>query len=334
MERAIVFIHGLNGGEESWKGKKINYYERFRAENEIVKNYDLHVFKYHTKIFEIKWFKKILTLISSKKRKAKFNGSIRDIGLSLKNYINVILQDYKLVILITHSMGGLVAKKAMVEMTNEELSRIPLYFSLSVPHNGARLANIGKDLIGKKNSQLINLGVFSAFTTELSRDFSGLENTPKAIYQRGYNDIIVPEGSAIPESARPENIIDTDDNHFSVREVDDPKTNITYNRILIELRALLRLGTYGKIHDPVKITIPDNPNWTFKEVTITLAKSVDASLVFEGFTEQELKTLIRGQSLSFENSYDALMAIRDIALTPIPNYDVKINYSKIRLIKK
>lgn len=243
-KRVIIFVHGLSGSNESWVGSNIKYYDLLSKNKEIINNYDLDTtFTYHTKLVEPRSFN-ILKSFFKKSKKDKFNAPIRDIGLLLKSHIAENLRNYESFVLITHSMGGLVAKKAMVEMNKDVesqnfLSKIDLYVSLSVPHRGSLLASMAEKLIGK-NPQLKNLKAFSSFTTELSRDYGSikLDKRPKTIYQRGVYDKVVPEGSAIP-CAESQNIIDTQDDHYGSRQVKDPKTHVAYKRVLRELKELL-----------------------------------------------------------------------------------------------
>ncbi len=237
FDKAIVFVHGLNGGYSSWKGNSDRFIERLQLEEEINKNFALCIFEYPTKIIEISSIWKSLSMIPGLSNEKKFNVGIRRISLQLVTDIDEFLNNYKKIVIVAHSMGGLIVKRALVEMDNNTLKKVELFFSLSVPHHGSALANFGKHLFG--GPQLINLQAFSEFTNELTDRFSNLKNKPKIIYQTGHQDLIVNEGSAIPAGVIRKFRIDTDDDHYSVLNISNIKSKSHYNRLVSELKYIL-----------------------------------------------------------------------------------------------
>ena len=248
IKRGVIFIHGLNGDISTWQGESTRFIDTLNKEKDITDKFDLMPFEYQTQILELTGFKKMLSIIP-KLNKEQFNVGTRRIAMELVSYISEVLRDYDTIALVAHSMGGLVAKRAMVEMEEDQLKKIKFLLSLSVPHHGSGLANIGNVLLG--NKQLIDLKLFSEFTDDLTNRFSNLRNKPVVIYQSGSQDIVVKEASAIPAGVVRKYRIDTADNHYSVLKIDDSSNHIPYLRLTRELNEILNLEKQ-ETHEPNK----------------------------------------------------------------------------------
>jgi Putative serine esterase (DUF676) len=337
FERAIVFVHGLNGDSSTWADDSSRFVDKFKVENEVYSNFALYIFEYHTKIIELSILRKFLSIIPGKKpfaKKEKFNVGIRRIAMQLKASLRDFLNDYKIIILMAHSMGGLIVKRALVEMEEEELKKIKLFISLSVPHHGAGLASIGAPLL--KNPQLIDLQGFSDFTNDLTNRFSNLKNQPKVIYQTGNQDRVVNEGSAVPAGVIADNRIDTDDTHYKVLNITDPMSHLVYQRIIRELKDILNWERQQSTSDSANAAIDFNipENCSFIDAAKILVSTAKCTIDFKGFTDQELKILLKPQELSKTNTLQALESLQFIGKNPIPKYQVKIIDSHFEIIKK
>lgn len=333
FHRAIVFIHGLNGNSSTWKGDSKRFVNVLRSDMVVSENFGLYIFEYPTKIVEFGFFKRMLSYIPGIKKK-EFNVGIRRISMELKTNLYEILKDYKTIILVAHSMGGLISKKALVEMQNEEIKRIKLFMSVSVPHNGSALADIGTTLLGD-NKQLCDLQIFSDFTSDLTNRFSNLTIGPKVVYQSGNQDLVVPEGSAIPAGVTFNDRIDTSDNHYSVLSIEDPASHTPYIRLIRELKDILILeqqqGTFDEVNGEVTFNIPEN--YSFKQVAELLAETANCTIQFKGFSEIELNILLKSQELSKVNTFKALEALQYIGQSIIPKYNIELKESHFKIIK-
>lgn len=243
-KRLIVFVHGFGGGIGAWEGDSTKFYEALFKNEKIIRNYDASFFSYNTKKVEWIWLKSFLSIFF---KKIKFNAPIKTLGLRLVSELNSRkYKKYESIVLITHSMGGLVAKSAMIQMHNDRnlnniLAKINSYISLSVPHNGSQIATKAEflNILLGPNPQLINLKAFSDLTSELTMEYSNLENPAKAIYMWGSNDKVVKSGSAYPSKNKKDIYVTTGDNHSDIRIIKDKKKHISYDYILEELENLL-----------------------------------------------------------------------------------------------
>jgi pimeloyl-ACP methyl ester carboxylesterase len=134
-DAAAVFVHGLFSSSETWK-PLITLLE---ASDEITASYDLIAFEYDSP----KW---------------RFNPTRRIpdfplVARSLKTFLEMRCAEYRTVVLITHSQGGLVAQRYLTEMLDDgqgrELARISRVILLACPNNGAEFALLLRRSIGR-----------------------------------------------------------------------------------------------------------------------------------------------------------------------------------------
>lgn len=324
-KKAIVFVHGLNGSRSTWIGEDRRFINTIKKDTTIVNEFGIYIYEYHTKIFEFACIKRMLSIIPLAKKKWDSNVGVRRIAMTLRSHIQSQLDGYDAIVLVGHSMGGLVCKRVLVEMSKEELAKVKLFLSLSVPHNGSLLGSLGSTLFGK-NKQLVDLEAFSDFTADLTNRYSNLKNKPKAIYQAGNQDEVVPESSAIPAGVVGSNRIDTSDNHFSVVVDADKADHIPYKRLLKELNDIIKLNKQlslsSSANAPVNFNIPEG--WTFQEVARSLARTAQCTIEFNGFTEQELSINMSAGEIQQRNTFSALNSLIYVSNDAIPMYTVDI----------
>jgi len=163
-----------------------------------------------------------------------FNIGINNISRNLESEIRDVQENYDTISFIAHSMGGLVVKSAILWMPEEIRRKVRLIISLSVPHMGANLANLGTALLGP-SPQLIDLKQMGEFTTDLNSRFANIRPSLRIFYQHGNYDTVVRAGAAIPGMINTEDTITTPDDHFSVLRIKSPTQNHLFRTILREL---------------------------------------------------------------------------------------------------
>lgn len=135
----------------------------------------------------------------------------------MKASIEVFCRDYSNIVLISHSMGGLISKSYILsELEESERTKVKLFFSLAVPHKGSSWANLGKKLT-MKNPQVVDLQPVSDFLDQFNYDWVKQKlRLPKTVYYYGQYDEIVNEKSAV--SIQVENPIKVacNNDHFDI----------------------------------------------------------------------------------------------------------------------
>lgn len=214
----ILFVHGLKGGLDSWEHSEGITFPTLLIEEEDIKNtYDVACFNYFTTFTQTYAKSKgILARILSRTKKKERNIPTDEIAELLYTEININLSNYERVIIIAHSMGGLIAKNLILKKAEyEEVSNIVGFISLAVPHSGATIANIAS--LVSTNAQLVDLSLLSDATDSLNRRWiNTTKKLPMTRYVYGTYDSYVDKKSALPMDSERKNSFAVNDDHTSI----------------------------------------------------------------------------------------------------------------------
>lgn len=234
----IVFIHGFIGGEQTWirEDDTRPFIDLILKDVEIEKNYDIGLFQYHTKL--LSFFPKtkfVLGLFNNRKNAS--NLPINEISRLLDSQLKHSYPAYENIILIGHSMGGLVAKRQILDdIAKNSNTRIKLYVSLATPHSGSNLAIVGKTIIN--NFQLKDLSPLSDSISAMNDEWVKCKQLPKRLYAQGSYDTVVPNVSSVSYDRDNQEVIFCDDDHFSI--INPDKKSVIVDAIVNELHILLQ----------------------------------------------------------------------------------------------
>lgn len=217
----ILFIHGFTGGKETWKNPEHGYFfDQLLAVDEIADNFDIATFEYFTKLTSIfadadSAIGRLKSLFKNIQPKAKKNISVEEISELLKTRIRFDLAPYSNVIIVAHSMGGLVAKSCVLKDLQQGLtSKVKMILSFAVPHLGANLALYGKLL--SNNKQINDLAPLSELCPAMNDEWVKYSIKPVIKYFYGTYDGIVNKNSAIGTDNITQDTIACDDDHLSI----------------------------------------------------------------------------------------------------------------------
>ena len=249
----ILFVHGFMGGDQTWLEEGQDKIPQYLEKNpEVSENFDIAYFKYFTmlidKIEHLKYFFGLIPF--GKKRKFKKNLSIDDITDILYSHIQINLKQYDKIIIIGHSMGGLISKAVILKLIKNDQNKVALFLSLAVPHNGSKLADLGNLILNNVNVH--DLSPLSKIIDEVNRawiDNTILTSLPETVYYQGKNDNIVPNESSAGYDARKVTIVYSDDDHFSILKPQSADT------IVLKSLTDAILDTLKKKHQPEKLLI-------------------------------------------------------------------------------
>jgi len=238
-QNLILFVHGFIGGRETWVDETnphriLNY---LMNDKYLHEQCDFALFNYFTQLSDkfatVKW---LISFFSGGK-KLKKNLSIDDLSDLLCSEIQVNLKQYERIILVAHSMGGLVSKSCILKMLdNGNESKIVLYISLAVPHNGSDLATLGRIILN--NPQVEDLGPLQIFLNDVNQKWIKQKALPATIYHQGKNDNIVPKTSSIGYDVRDIKPVYSDDDHFSILKP-EKEDDIVVTSIADSIKAIL-----------------------------------------------------------------------------------------------
>jgi len=191
MKKLILFIHGLGGSEETW-GK----FETLIKAEKCLNGLDIAFYNYRSSLVRTKSilsiFSKIFSFFIPQKRLPK----IQDVAELLKTEIEERYASYDEIYLITHSMGGLVARKYLYDMLkNNKTLQVKKLMLYAVPNNGSDWAKLSKIYT---HEQIEQLDRDSDFIQHLNKevDSINIENYMDVLYIIGKFDNVVNESSA------------------------------------------------------------------------------------------------------------------------------------------
>lgn len=126
--------------------------------------------------------------------------TIPDLALGLKTEIDHRFSQYDQILLVCHSLGGLVAKQLLCDQIKRSSSpRVKGVIFFATPHSGATLAAVA-DAISREHSHLRQLRNGSEFISDITRDWASndCESKLDVTYVIGGQDAIVSRNSAAP----------------------------------------------------------------------------------------------------------------------------------------
>lgn len=129
--KLLVFVHGISGNALcTWEvpGKEHGMFPLLKKQEDVKKAFDIYSFGYPAGFFDTGAF----TIVGAAKR---LNEKLRDVG-----------KEYSEIIIVAHSMGGLVALEALTteSVIAEKVTRL---FTYSTPYDGAEIAELAQKFL-------------------------------------------------------------------------------------------------------------------------------------------------------------------------------------------
>lgn len=233
---AVVFVHGFTGGDSTWKNSNG---ERFKdlllTESDLSEVFDMVEFDYYSKItdiFHADVIQKAISLFGFRP-KVRYNRPIKNLADELRSFIQLNLDNHEGVVLIGHSMGGLICKEVILSHVRGEGPEILGYASIAVPHKGS-LDSMLFALININSKELVPL---NSYNSDLNNRWVDRKNTlPESVYIIGQHDQYVPESSGLPFNSK---FLNIPHDHNSICKPDS-KTDSAYKAIQKFLKKIAK----------------------------------------------------------------------------------------------
>lgn len=297
-ENLVILIHGLGASESTWIQNGVSWIELLLTDDKF-NDQDVAEITYDTSHLA----NGLLTLMGIKKLKLGWFKSftvgkgpfttIEILARELKREIDSKkIKQYKNVLLIGHSMGGLVAIRYILEeIESNQTHNVKGMISLATPYNGSSFA-LYSQLIKNinKHAQIPSLEPNSSFLDETIRLWQKHLETMNLDFKFffGTEDTIVPENSAIPHIVSSKWIggIPLPGDHSGILKVEN-HSSISYRHVSEAVKEILEKDIVLK-----KKTIDEQRK-------LTLAKSI-ARLKANGLDRDQAVYLLENKQYNFE----------------------------------
>ena len=181
-EKLILFIHGLGSNpEDTWA----DFNKLIERDLDLPRGYAIAFYEYPTQKIRLDPRKPVPPKIQS-------------LADALKTEINNKYIDYSEIVIICHSLGGLIARWYLVEeLKSQNDLRVSKLLLFATPNNGSEMAEVGKKF-SLKNPPLEQLCRGSDFLNGLNKDWHTfkVEEKIRVKYVCGTLDEIVNEENA------------------------------------------------------------------------------------------------------------------------------------------
>ncbi len=222
----ILFIHGFTGSHATWKNSQgLSFAEILLKDDYISDNFDVASYEYFTKLADLfattsSTYSRVKNFFLGGVAKTQKNLEINELSNNLRDEIRFRLGQYENIYVIAHSMGGLLTKSLVVnDIKSSGISRIKLFISLAVPHQGASLASLGSMI--SSNLQIKNLNSVSSYIGTLTEAWIKLEGKPTTKYFYGSYDSFVTKTSAEAIEIVDKDVISVKEDHLSISKPED-----------------------------------------------------------------------------------------------------------------
>ena len=249
----VIFIHGLTGGPETWRSNVGHRFGDLLLQSEIGEHIEVHYFDYYTKIlsiFDSAAAKRILGRIPLLKKISFFKGRVQknqpveQLAEQLSTWIRLELSHLDEVVLIAHSMGGLIAKDYVLNSNIENSPRTTGFLSIAVPHKGSLSAQILQP-INRNAAELVPLNEYTSRLNDRWVDKPPTHFTPW--YVIALHDECVDKESAIPGLIAKEQKFTVDHDHLSVCKPDSALDPVAKCAVLLIRQLIEKNSTAHQI---------------------------------------------------------------------------------------
>jgi esterase/lipase len=256
----ILFVHGFTGdATDTWENKNGNSFPLLLLQDSYInKNFDVASYNYFSTLLNLfantkEKYRRIKSFIRRITHKKERNLDITELANNLSNHLRFTLQQYDNIYVIAHSMGGLITKSLISEeLKSKGSTKVKLFISLAVPHQGAELSVLGG--IISSNLQISNLNPVKEFINSLNQHWVCLDEKPVTKYFYGNYDDVVTKHSAVAIDKVEKDIVSAAEDHNSISKPEN-KSSIVYTSVLY---FLIEAHKHSILHDTGFQKLPQN----------------------------------------------------------------------------
>ncbi len=212
----LVFIHGFLGSKHSFCDNNGKWLHELALKTPaLTEQYDHAFFTYETRLAGPTGIRRIAHSILGSTKTLKKNLDLETLGRHLLDEVHLRCADYDCIILVCHSMGGLVAKSFLTQAPTEVLHRVAYYITLATPHCGIPSLALPKMSSILRNPQIGDLTAYGHALEKINAGWERIQDAISCAYLYGLHDDVVPSHLAIPRSEKL-SCFSVDHDHFSI----------------------------------------------------------------------------------------------------------------------
>lgn len=194
-----IFVHGFTGGSETWENPSgLTFKTLLAAESQINPQFDFVEFDYFTKVvslFHTNFLQKTAGFLGLGRSSVRYNRPIKKLAQELQTFIQLHADNYEGIVLIGHSMGGLICKEVILSQARGEVPEVVGYVSIAVPHKGS----LNAMLLSGLNTNARELTPLNDYNDDLNNRWIDKKSTlPESLYLVAQHDQYVSSTSALP----------------------------------------------------------------------------------------------------------------------------------------
>jgi len=215
----LLFVHGLGGDETTWG----QFPSLLKQDQLVSSRIEIAFYGYPTKLIRLPWSGR--------------SNRIQDLSRAIRTEFAARFHSYSSVIIVAHSLGGLIAQKFIIEeLKGGTPLKVSGLISFAVPSAGAGLASFG-DILSFRHFQIRQLRKHSDVLESINTDWRTLNCNEKIKVVRVYGgqDKIVPQ---VPNPEYQSEFIAEEDHSSIVK----PKSNKSTAYLIVRNFILTHLG--------------------------------------------------------------------------------------------
>lgn len=318
---AVVLIHGLTGNDETWVHSNGNSLKKLlkTSDKRIEEHCEFYEYNYYSKLIEFmdgivaKYGSNLLSKIpfvpkKLSEKKNRKNKTISHLASGLETELRVRFNDHSEIILIGHSLGGLVAKKLILKRIEDgNLNNVTGYISIATPHHGSLKALFTKF---SKNKHAKELEPLNEQTMNLDTEWmKNNQSHPDSLYLIALDDEVVLPHCAIPAGIDRSICYEiNDEDHTSICKPEDiTKTNfIIIKKFILDKITSMLEHAYLLDEKSTKLTLYEKEVFVIKLILADVDEGLIDSSKDSFFRAEIACRLHRKEAKVLEDIYDKI----------------------------